>query len=176
MLCHVSIQTFLLSIWARTLTHTLWWRFKNCAPWSQTPPKGSPRHSSGALAAHRKTEAACCPHPDTFWYCHGCDKPQNPSPVWSDHDRPDLCLTALPTGRLTDWLTAHPPSETYFTFVYLHQYTPTFGITACRNARCVPALMLLCFFLFSTLDFMQISYRLPLHDRHGNIYKCTITK
>lgn len=55
-----------------------------------------------------KAEEACCPHPDTFRSCHGCDKPQIP---YADHDRHDPSLTAQ-TDRLHPLLHLYIPTST----------------------------------------------------------------
>lgn len=114
---------FLVWIWARTLLQqisacscvcsgcTFWCsKSQNCGPWSQTPPKGKRAAQRRGLRwptrGRRQPVALTLTH---FGSVMAVTSPQIPLPVWAGPDRPDLCLTALPAGTMTDRSPAHLP-------------------------------------------------------------------
>lgn len=76
---------------------------------SDTPQREACSTAAGAPVAHERTEAARCPHPDTFWFCHGCDKPPDPSAGVS---RPWQAwpLSDCSSRWHDDWPIARPPA------------------------------------------------------------------
>lgn len=70
--CNVPLQVWVYTFYIFVFSCRLN-MIQNFDVWSQKSPKGT---AATHLFAHIHTDKPCCPLPDIFWFCHGCDKPQ----------------------------------------------------------------------------------------------------